>query len=82
MKQKTWRPGQGKSTVVLADYGDVNHNGRRYRLVKVRTGGGLVYFAFRLYNADGHFIKAFMFEPEIRGDLIALLERSIKDNEL
>ena len=76
MKQKTWRPGQGKATEVLATHGEVKHNGRIYRLVTVRTGGGL-YRSLRLYNAQGHFIKQFLFEPEIMGDLIALLEKAI-----
>ena len=63
----------GKNKVeVLEQLGEVNHNGRTYRLVKVRVDGK-EYISERLYNAQGKFIKQFMVEPEVGPKLGRLL---------
>ncbi len=75
MKQDKQKTGFkfGKHRLELIDTcGSLIHKGRLYRLVKVRTHDRLDYFALRLYNDKGKFIKQFLFEPEIR-EAIALL---------
>lgn len=58
---------------VLSEIGRVYHNSRQYRLVKVKTNDGLIYFSLRLYNKDGKFIKQLLFEPEIKDGIKDLL---------
>ena len=48
---------------VLAQIGEIKHNGRTYRLVRVRTHDGQEYLSLRLYNESGKFIKQFLIEP-------------------
>lgn len=58
---------------VLEKAGQVVHNGRVYKLVKVRTHNNLIYWSLRLYNSQGKFIKQLLFEPEVKtqiGNLI------------
>ncbi len=62
-----------KKVEVLHTLGEVKHNGRTYRLVKVRVSSGEEYLSLRLYNARGKFIKQFMMEPEIGRDIGCLL---------
>jgi hypothetical protein len=53
-----------------------HHNGRLYKLLDVRTQEGLLYRCLRLYNENGHFIKQFLFEPEITNWLVRALARA------
>lgn len=62
------------SLTILNKLGEVTHNGRTYRLVLVQTHEGLKYYALRLYNSHNHFIKQFLFEPELLSDFISLFE--------
>lgn len=56
----------GKNKVkVLRVLGEIQHNSRTYRVVRVRVSGGEEYVSLRLYNSKGKFIKQFMMEPEI-----------------
>ena len=50
---------------VIETIGEVSHNGRTYRLLKVRTNDQLDYLSLRLYNASGKFIKQLLIEPEL-----------------
>lgn len=61
---------------VLNTFGEVHCDGRIYRLLMVQTHEGLKYYSVRLYNARNHFIKQFLFEPELLSDLIALLQEA------
>jgi hypothetical protein len=38
---------------------------RTYRLLEVITQDEIWYYCLRLLNRDGHFIKQFLFEPEM-----------------
>jgi hypothetical protein len=44
---------------------ECHHNGRLYKLLDVRTQDDLPYRCLRLYNENNHFIKQFLFEPEL-----------------
>ena len=57
---------------VLDEYGEVIHNERKYKLVKVRTNDNLEYISLRLYNKNNKFIKQLLIEPEIVKDIINL----------
>lgn len=64
----------GKNKVeVLKILGEVKHNNRTYRLVRVRITSGEEYLSLRLYNAKGKFIKQFMMEPEVTAEVASLL---------
>ena len=74
-KQKTgFKFGKYRLTV-LKEYGEVIHNGRKYKLVKVQTNDNLEYISLRLYNKNNKFIKQFLIEPEIVKDIINLFRR-------
>lgn len=51
----------------------VSPDGRKYRLVMVETNEQQFYYALRLYNAKGKFIKQFLYEPAIAGAIAGLL---------
>ncbi len=53
--------------------GEVNHVGRTYKLVHVRTQDGIPYLSLRLYNEKRHFIKQLLFEPALSKALAELL---------
>lgn len=72
-RQTGFRYGKYALTV-LTTVGSVDHNGRRYRVVQVRTHLGERYIALRLYNATGHFIKQMLMEPEIAPVIGSLLK--------
>jgi len=57
---------------VLEEYGEVAHNGRKYKLIKVRTNNSEDYISLRLYNKNNKFIKQFLMEPEIIEDIVNL----------
>ena len=61
---------------VICNCGQVNIDGRQYRLVYVQTNDGSYYYSLRLYNARGRFIKQLLFEPSIRNALIELLSNA------
>jgi len=62
----TTRHAQKKHAVsVVATFAEKEHNGRLYKLLLVRTQDGLEYVCLRLYNAERHFIKQFLFETEL-----------------
>ncbi len=52
---------------VLHQIAHYPHNGRTYKLLRVRTQEGLEYISLRLYNNTGRFIKQILVEPEIAG---------------
>lgn len=58
---------------VLQEFGKVEHKGRIYKLVQVKTEAGDIYNSLRLYNRSGKFIKQMLFEPEIQKALSMLL---------
>lgn len=73
-KQQTgFRFGKHPLTVV-EEIGAVKHQGRTYKMLKVRTEKGQIYRSLRLYNGQGKFIKQMLVEPEIRFRIAALFE--------
>lgn len=58
---------------VLEEYGEVIHNGRKYKLVKVQTNNNLEYISLRLYNKNNKFIKQLLMEPGVIKDIVGLL---------
>ena len=58
---------------VLEEYGEVIHNGRKYKLVKVQTNDNLEYISLRLYNKNNKFIKQLLMEPGVIEGIISLL---------
>lgn len=62
------------ATTVLRDCGQIEINGRKYKLVFLQTSDGHYYYSLRLYNAQGRFIKQLLFEPSARRGLIRLLQ--------
>lgn len=65
---------------VLAQIGEVKHNGRTYRLVRVRTHDGQEYLSLRLYNESGKFIKQLLTEPVLSSQIAQLYERATAKN--
>jgi len=65
---------------VLERLGGFEYRGKKYRLLRVRTQGGIEYLSIRLYNTQGKFIKQFLFKPEIRSQIIDLL-REVREKE-
>lgn len=63
---------------VLKEAGEVKYNGRKYKLVKVKTHDELIYWSLRLYNSHGKFIKQLLFEPEIKLQIANLLQEGEK----
>ena len=59
---------------VLEEYGEVIHNGRKYKLVKVQTNDNLEYISLRLYNRNNKFIKQLLMEPGVTKGIISLFE--------
>jgi hypothetical protein len=57
------------SLIVRKELKAVQHNGRVYKLLDVETKDGLSYLCLRLYNANNHFIKQFLFEREVAIEL-------------
>ena len=73
--QTGFRQYQHKVEVLHQVGKDVEHNGRRYRVLRIRVDSGQEYISVRLYNARGKFIKQLMMEPEVTallGQMIAL----------
>jgi len=60
---------------VLEEWGSLRHNGRIYKVVRVKTHMGLEYISLRLYNSSGKFIKQFLMEPEVVKKVCHLLLR-------
>jgi len=60
-------------TKFIRQCGELPHNGRTYKLALVEADNS-PYYALRLYNGKGKFIKQFMFEIAIIGKVIDLLE--------
>ena len=71
-KQKTGFKFGKYRLMVLKEYGEFIHNGRKYKLVKIRTNDNLEYISLRLYNKNNKFIKQFLIEPEIVKDIVNL----------
>ena len=61
------------STEVLKRCGELDVDGRKYKLVMLKTGEDLTYYSLRLYNQKGRFIKQLMFEPWSLNGIIDLL---------
>jgi hypothetical protein len=66
------------SLKVIETIGEVEHNKRKYKFLKVQTQDTMQYFCIRLYNEKGKFIKQFLFEPEILNKLICLLQKGLE----
>jgi len=60
------------TTAVIRTCGEIEVNGRKYKLVFLRTNDGQYYYSIRLYNPRGHFIKQMLFEPSALGPLKSL----------
>ena len=73
-KQKTGFKFGKYRLIVLEEYGEIIHNGRKYKLVKVQTNDNLEYISLRLYNKNNKFIKQFLMESEIIKNVINLLK--------
>lgn len=72
--QTGFRYGRHKVEILDQIGEDVVHNGRTYRVLRVRVDSGQEYISVRLYNSQGKFIKQMMIEPEIT----ALIGQMIK----
>jgi len=59
-------------------FGECRCNGRVYKLVEVQTQLGALYYALRLYNARGHFIKQLLFERSVITDLADLVVQAAR----
>jgi len=60
------------ATTVIRTCGEIEVDGRKYKLIFLRTNAGQHYYSLRLYNPDGHFIKQMLFEPSALQPLIFL----------
>ena len=60
------------TTTVIRTCGEIEVNGRKYKLIFLRINDGQYYYSIRLYNPKGHFIKQMLFEPSVLGSLISL----------
>jgi hypothetical protein len=58
---------------VLRLFGEAKVDGRKYTLVEVETAIGQRYYALRLYNAQGKFIKQILFEGSVAIELANLI---------
>jgi hypothetical protein len=59
---------------VLKEFGQCELNGRKYKVLHVRTHDGLDYLSLRLYNATGKFIKQLLIEPCLAAQFSKILE--------
>lgn len=59
------------SSKLIETIDEYRHNGRLYRLCKVEVDGQ-IYHSLRLYNGRGKFIKQFMTEPELAGEIAGM----------
>lgn len=62
------------ATKLIRICGHVTIDGREYKLVLLQTNQGQHYYAVRLYNPKGKFIKQLLFEPDALGPLRQLFE--------
>lgn len=59
---------------LIKELGEFTHNGRTYKVAVERiVDTGDEYPSIRLYNKDGKFIKRFMIDKEVCGDIGQLL---------
>ncbi|MBE0427973.1 MAG: hypothetical protein IBX72_15200 [Nitrospirae bacterium] len=67
---------------VIKDIGSVYYRGkcyeRTYKLVRVKTSSGELYYSLRLYNGSGRFIKQFLFEEQLCKSIALLLVNTEK----
>ena len=75
-KQQTGFKFGNHRLTVLKEYGEILHNGRKYKLLKVQTQDQQDYLSLRLYNATGKFIKQLLFEPELAESMIHLFRKA------
>lgn len=68
----------GGSMEVVHTWGEVQADGRIYRLVDEVNGEGKLYRSLRIYNENGHFIKRASWFPRTTESIKALLELSIR----
>ena len=66
-----------RPTKLLRVCGQLTHNGRAYKLVLLEADGNQ-YYAWRLYNGKGKFIKQFMFEPCLLDEMTEIQEDEAK----
>lgn len=59
-------------TEVMHECGEVKSDSKIYRLVMLSTSDRQVYYAIRIYNTGGKFLKQLLFEPWLLGDFIEL----------
>jgi hypothetical protein len=68
------------SLQVIEELGSVFYKGknyaRSYKLVRVKTSSGEIYYALRLYNGSGRFIKQFLFEEQVSESIASLLNKA------
>ncbi len=80
-KQQTgFRFGKYKTKLIRV-CGEKVINGRTYRFVLLETSDGLLYYAWRLYNSTGRFIKQFLFEPQMLSGMTTLMLCEIKNEQ-
>ena len=68
----------GGSMEIVHTWGEVQADGRIYRLVDEVNGEGKLYRSLRIYNENGHFIKRASWFPRTTESIKALLELSVR----
>ena len=68
----------GGSMNIVHTWGEVQADGRIYRLVDEVNGEGRLYRSLRIYNDKGHFIKRASWFTRTTESIKALLELSIR----
>ena len=54
---------------VLREFADLAYNGKKYKIVMVKTEENENYISIKQYNDDGEFLKQLLIEPEIAGKI-------------
>lgn len=85
-KQKTGFRFGKHSLNVVQEHGSIYYKGkdfeRTYKLLEIKTSGGETYFALRLYNGSGKFIKQLLFEEQIAESIASLIYNATKIMEV
>ena len=68
----------GGSMTVVHTWGEVQADGKIYRLVDEVNGEGKLYRSLRIYNDKGHFIKRASWLPRTTESIKVLLDISIQ----
>ena len=60
---------------LIEEVAHLEHNGKAYKLVRVRTHDNQDYLSLRLYNGTGKFIKQFLVEPVLAPGVAWMFEQ-------